>query len=372
MPSPRSPSRTRRAAPPLAALLAALLARAAEPRSVSLSNTALPLDDRGLPLLTGEASVLQHGGLFYLYMNNWGACAGVDCCGSSGGCASCCFSPPTPRYPDPCVYTANHSVVAYSTPDFASFTYLGEALPLGARRAGIEFRPQVVFNSASGLFVMWYEDRWTGGTNPGYAVATSATPGGPFTTISDSVRMSPGGGRIGDYDVFVDTDGAAYHVRTGLTIERLNSTYTGVTGQAVNIPNGGVEGPSMFRRGATYYVLVGLGCCACRGGSNVVVYTASNPMGPYALQGDVGSNSTAGHVFDKASPWNYVTRAQGSKVVPVVGADGEAQFLWLGNQWVSSGGARNADLLYWTVLQFDAQGKIQQIVREDTTTLSLP
>ena len=103
------------------------------------------------------------------------------------------------------------------------------------------------------------------------------------------------------------------------------------------------------------------------------MYTAPSPLGPWALQGDVGSNSTDGHVFDAHSPWNYVTRAQGSKVVPVVGADGELQFLWLGNAWVSSkSGARNADLLYWTVLQFDAAGKIQQIVREDAATLSLP
>ena len=354
-----------------AAVLASSLPSAA-PRTVSLSNTALPLDSSGRPLRTGEASVLRHGALWYLYMNDWGGCAGVDCCDSPGGCASCCFSPPSPRFPDPCVYTANHSVVVYSTPDFVAYDFLGEALPLAARRAGVEFRPQVVFNAASGQFVMWYEDRWTNATNPGYAVATSATPQGPFTTIADTVRMAPGGGRIGDYDIFVDDDGSAYHARTGLTIERLNASYTGVTGDAVNIPNGGVEGPSLFKRGGTYFLLVGVGCCACRGGSNVVVYTAPAPMGPYTLQGDIGSNSTSGHVFDKSSPWNYVTRAQGSKVIPVEGADGSTQYLWLGNAWVSSGGARDADLLYWSVLQFDAAGKAQQIVREDTTALSLP
>jgi hypothetical protein len=363
-----------RAVPLLSLLLLLLAPRGAAPRSVSLSNVALPLDSAGRALVTGEATVLQHGALWFLYLNDWGACGGVDCCRSPSGCASCCFNPPSPMYPDACVYTANHSVVVYSTPDFASFDYLGVALPLAARRPGIEFRPQVVYNAATSLFVMWYEDRWTsGGSNPGYAVATSATPAGPFTTVADTVRMAPGGGRIGDYDIFVDADGAAYHVRTGLTIERLNASYTGVTGESVNIPNGGVEGPSMFRRGDTYYLLVGVGCCACRGGSNVVVYTAAEPLGPYTLQGDVGSNTTAGHVFDKASPYNYVTRAQGSKVVPVVGADGETQYLWLGNQWVTAAsGARNQDLLYWSVLQFDSKGAVQQIVRADAATLSLP
>ena len=363
----------RRPAALLALAVAAALAPRAAPRAVSLSNLALPLDSAGNTLRTGEATVLRHGALWFLYMNDWGGCRGVDCCDSPSGCASCCFNPPTPRYPDPCVYTANHTVVAYSTPDFVAFDYLGEALPASARRPGVEFRPQVVYNANSGLFIMWYEDRWTNASNPGYAIATSTTPQGPFVTAADSVRMAPGGGRIGDYDLFVDDDGQAYHVRTGITIERLNASFTGSSGQAVTIPNGGVEGPSMFRRGDTYYLLVGVGCCACRGGSNVVVYTSKAPLGPFTLQGDVGSNSTAGHVFDKASPWNYVTRAQGTKVVPVVGADGSTQFLWIGNAWVSSeSGARDEDLLYFTVLQFDAAGNVLQIVREDAAQLSLP
>lgn len=131
----------------------------------------------------------------------------------------------------------------------------------------------------------------------------------------------------------------------------------------------------MFKRHGVYYLLAGLGCCACRGGSNVVVYTAPSPLGPWALQGDVGSNSTGGHVFDAHSPWNYVTRAQGSKVLPLRWADGSTQFLWLGNAWVTAGPevgyARNADLLYWTLLDFNATGGVEQLVRADSVTLDL-
>ena len=364
-----------------AAALLLLALGGSRARTVTLSNVALPVDTNGEQLVTGEATILRADSRWLIYLNNWGGCPGVDCCDSASGCASCCFNPPSGRFPDACVYTSNHSVVVYSTPDFASFTNLGVALPLSARRPGIEFRPQVVFNELTSLYVMWYEDRWSsGGSNPGYAVATSATPEGPFTTIADTVLMKPGGGRIGDYDVFIDDDKVAYHVRTGLTIERLNASYTGSSGVAINIPNGGVEGPSMFKRAnasgvAIYYVLVGQGCCACIGGSNVVVYTALAPMGPYALQGDVGSNHTGGHSFDAHSPYNYVTRAQGSKVVPVEAADGTTQYLWLGNAWVTStapGRPRNRDLLAWYVLQFDDAGAIQQIVQADETTLSLP
>ena len=63
-------------------------------RTVTLSNTALPSDQRGIPLITGEASVLAHSGFFYWYMNDWGSCPGVNCCYSAAGCASCCFADP--------------------------------------------------------------------------------------------------------------------------------------------------------------------------------------------------------------------------------------------------------------------------------------
>lgn len=155
----------------------------------------------------------------------------------------------------------------------------------------------------------------------------SPSPAGPFKTVNNTVNMG-GDGRIGDYDLFVDSDGTAYHVRTGLIIEQLTPDYRAGTGAVYTLPNAGVEGPSMFEREGWYYVLVGVGCCACRGGSNVVVYKSSSPLGPYTLQGihsssyylicclywgagDVGSNPQP---FNKSSPFNYVTRAQQSVV----------------------------------------------------------
>ena len=348
-----------------------LLLSGAAAKLVTLSNTQLPLDTLGQPLLTGETSVLSYNGTFYFYVNNWGGCPSVDCCPSSTGCASCCFDGPS----DACVYTANHSVVLYSTRDFDTWTPHGEVLGVGSRVPGVEFRPQVVHCAATGAFVMWYEDRWSNHTsNPGYAIATAPAPEGPFTPLSDSVRLG-GSGRVGDYDLFVDpATAAAYHVRTGLSIQRLSASYTAPgSGKAVDLPNGGVEGPAMFERGGVYYPLVGLGCCACRGGSNVLVYRGPGPEGPFALQGDVGSNSTAGHVFNSHSPYNYVTRAQQTKVVPVPAEDGSIQYLWVGNQWVSTVGApRNTNLLYFALLNFSATGEVLQMQYSETCTISVP
>jgi hypothetical protein len=271
------------------------------------------------------------------------------------------------------VYTTNHTVVAYSTRDFSSgsWRYLGEALPPAARLPGIEFRPQVVFNGSH--YLMWYEDRWSSGANRGYALAASAAAAGPFSTVSDSVVMG-GSGRVGDFDVFVDpASGRGYHVRTGLSIQPLDATLSRPEGAAVDVPLPSVEGPAMFARAGVYYLLAGVGCCACRGGSNVVVFTAPSPMGPWARRGDVGSNHSA--PFAKASPFNYVTRAQQTKVVPVPGAAGELQYLWIGNQWVTSqapGAPRNKDLLFFALLNFSADGNISQMEWADEALLSVP
>jgi len=58
-----------------------------------------------------------------------------------------------------------------------------------------------------------------------------------------------------------------------------------------------------------------------------------------------------------------VTHAQASTVFRF-----DNHYVWLGNQWVTSA-ARNADLLYWSVLNFTDSGDIAQFVWQDTVTL---
>jgi Glycosyl hydrolases family 43 len=337
--------------------------------TVTLSNLSLPTDTAGHDLVTGEASVLLWGGAYYVYFNDWGGCPGVNCCASLLGCADCCFDPPSSRYPDTCVYANGHTVVVYRTTDFRTWEPMGVALPLANRKDGIVFRPRVVYRASSRTFLMWYEDRWEG--QMGYAIAESATPEGPFITIADSVTLH-GTGRPGDFDLFVDDDGTAYHVRTGIVIERLTGNFTAGTGDDYSLSLPLVEAPVMFKRSSRYYLLVGVDCCACAGGSNILVYTADHPLGPFIFQSEVGSNPTP---FNIHVPDHYVTGAQGTDVIRVPSADGLLQFLWLGNQWVTAAGAgqpRDHDLLYWSVLRFDADGQIQHLVRQDAATLSLP
>jgi len=262
-----------------------------------------------------------------------------------------------------------HQFVAYSTRDFVSWSYLGVAMPLSARKPGEMMRPHVLWNDKTQLFVMWFEDR----PEVGYSVATSPTPGGPFKVVKTDVRM-PGQGRIADMDMFMDDDGTAYQVRTSFTVVQLTDDYLGPAKLSSEIkPPHGSEAPTMFRRGQWYYVVVGNDCCYCVGGSNAMVMMAKSPMGPWVYAGDIGS--VLGHKFDIHSPVNFVTNAQAQKIfsvppaaaAPAPAASSEANsFVWLGMQWNSGlkqtpPTPRHHDLMYFSVLHFNANGTIRQM-----------
>eukprot|EP00038_Savillea_parva_P009838 m.186169 g.186169 ORF g.186169 m.186169 type:complete len:710 (-) comp16687_c0_seq1:65-2194(-) len=348
--------------------------------TVTLSNVQLPKDQNGDPLITGEADVLYHEGAYYFYFNNWGSCPGVNCCDAAAGCATCCFDhPPHPYLPgcgdpnngsDP--YGLYHTFQAYKTTDLVTWENLGVALTLENRLPGIAFRPHVIYNAKTNLFLMWYEDR--GSHLSGYAVAESSTPGGPFVTKHYNVTMPIPKARIGDFDMFVDDDGSAYHVRTGFAIVKLNDNYTGpAEGMSSFSTPKPSEGPVMFKRNGIYYVMSGTGCCACIGGSTIYVQMATDIKGPWTYAGDVGSNPTP---FDPHSPNNYVTKAQASAVLLAKGTDGTVSYVWLGNQWNSGlaltpPGPRNHDLLYWSVLQFNENGTVKQFEYSQTAQFDL-
>ena len=343
----------------------------ASARTVQLSNVKLPRDQNGQPIMTGETDVLMHAGTYYVYVNNWGGCADIDCCKTSGGCASCCMR----AEGDPCVYTNNHTVVVYRTSLDGPWEYLGVALARKDRLDGILFRPHVVYNSKHKRFVMWYMNRHPG--QEGYAIAVADSPEGPFVETRNSTKMHGPGRRdgAGDFQIFVDDDSVAYHVRDSFVIEKLADDYmtpTGVFGHFA--PPRSSEGPVVFRRGKSYYVLTGSACCACKGGSSIDVFVASAPLGPYTYLGDVGSDPK--QPYDPHSPLNFVTRAQGSTVFVVPGgADGENQYLWLGTQWVTSplpGHPRNHDLFFFANLPFTPNGTIEQLEWRDAATVTLP
>ena len=363
--------------PALALLLVARPAAAAE---VKLSNLRLPVDTSGAPLLTGEIKALnnlERDGFYYFYISNWGCCEQVNCCASDapwpeGECWQCCAA----QLQSKCTYARNHTINAYRTADFGRWEDLGVLVGLKDRIPGTVFAPTVVYNARDRRYLMWYENyNATGGTPPGaglYSIAASARASGPFKVIEDAATFNCSGSQ-GDFDLFVDDDGATYIIVTFYThfcIERLDggaTRGTGATAVIPAIPRGppypqGDESPVMFRRGDTYHVTYATGCCGCKGGSVIWAYTAAHPLGPWTRQGML-------------TPHGPVTRAQQRSVFTVPDGKGGESFVHLGNNWVPGEGGpgtcTNGGLFYWWPLQFDAAGKIEEIHWSDAVSFEL-
>jgi len=354
---------------------------------VTLPNKALPRDQNGDEIFTGEGSTMKYGNSYYFYFNDWTTtCPGVDCCNTSEGCAGHCYGKPDqPPYVSGCAdpnngsnpYGLYHIVRVYKTEDFKVFENLGTALELANRPAGIIFRPHVIFNKNTGLFVMWLDM-----VEQGYRVATAAQPEGPFKVVSSTAIPMPGQPQNGDYHLFVDSDGSAYHLRrsayvptNNLTLVKLSDDFTAPdslvsTFAAPKL----VEAPVLFKREGFYYALSGIQCCACIVGSNMYVHRAASLAGPWTLLGDVGS--IPGVPFDPHNPHLYVTQAQGSSIFEVPSPGGGSTFVWWGNQWnsgleVDPLRPRNHDFLYWAALEFATDGTIQQLKYTSETTFEM-
>jgi hypothetical protein len=166
------------------------------PTEVSLSNTMLPLDTEGKPLLTGEVSLLnnlERDGFIYMYMTNWGCCEQADCCEPGGLpwpqdlCYECCPAQKASK----CTYADNHTMTAYRTKSFAQWEHLPDVVGSGlpSRNPGTAFIPIVLYSPHTEKYVLWYENynetaefwRCCGADPIGcckglYSVATSDSP----------------------------------------------------------------------------------------------------------------------------------------------------------------------------------------------------
>lgn len=222
-----------------------------------------------------------------------------------------------------------------------------------------------------------------------FSVATSARPDGGFTTIRQGPDDAAQGLRCGnmneDFNVFAEEDGSAAYLVVRhegfFCIERLDESFRGGLGarsrvahvptQSILQPGGvpGDEAPILFRRGQLYYLLMGSGCCDCKGGATTWVFSAADPLGPWTRQ--------ARNVGVGADGWP-VTKAQQRDVLRVdgAGAGAEPTYLWVGNNFIPGSGGPgthiNGGLLYWSPLAFLANGTIEQMAYSETADFPLP
>ena len=261
-----------------------------------------------------------------------------------------------------CGFRTDHNVSIFRSPDLSqnSWTRVGSALPDG-RPTAIYYRPKVLFNNATKKYVLWVNWRECLPCSLNYLTATADSPAGPFTLANANVTTRYKDG--GDFTVFADDDGKGYLLYQSraenhiASVEVLSDDYTHSLGSVdpSQYSSGlfgpkGIEAPAMFKRDGVYYSSVGLDCCFCKSGSGVIFFTASAPLGPWTLRGQVGR-------FQNHSS---ITKAQQNFVItipPAAGSKGKGTFLWTGDRWQSAPDRlKDHDFQTWLPLQFTDAG----------------
>jgi beta-xylosidase len=197
-------------------------------------------------------------------------------------------------------FRSDHNVSIWQSPDLTSWSLARRAaIPFDSRPIGIYFRPKVIFNHVTQTYVMWvnYMEYPTPYAQGYYLSATSKTPTGPWIIANRNITMTQKQPAIlCDFDLMRDDDGIAYIIytvwrpqgmpkqATHMSVERLSSDFTASTLNASAVFTGpaasGDEAPVIFRRKGIVYAMFGHGCCFCKGGSGVNVFTADHPLGP--------------------------------------------------------------------------------------------
>ncbi|MBC8103863.1 MAG: family 43 glycosylhydrolase [Cytophagales bacterium] len=225
---------------------------------------------------------------------------------------------------------AQVGVSCYSSSNLYHWGNEGIALPVSEdphhdlARGCILERPKVLFNRATGKFVMWFHLELLG---EGYqsarvGIAVSDSPTGPFA-FRESFR--PDGAMSRDLTLFVDDDAAAYLFTASednrtLHISRLTDDYLQTSGEHTQaFPGRYMEAPAVFRHGGRYW-FVGSGCTgwAPNAARSAV---ADRPFGPWEELDNPCVGPDAETTFS----------AQSTYVLPVAGRPDT--FLFLADRW---------------------------------------
>ncbi|KKK00325.1 ricin-type beta-trefoil lectin domain protein [Micromonospora sp. HK10] len=225
------------------------------------------------------------------------------------------------------------AVACYSSTDLAHWTRQTDALSRqasGDLAAGrIVERPKVIFNSATGRYVMWMHIDSSSYGDARAGVAVSSTPCGPYTYLGSS---RPLGFLSRDLGLFKDDDGTGYLLTEdrdhGLRIDRLSADYTSVAGPVAVLAD--LESPAMAKVGGRYFLLASH---LTGWSTNDNVYaTATSLAGPWSEFRNVAPAGS--RTYD----------SQTSFLLPVSGSAGTS-YVYLGDRWNPSD--LNSSLPVW-------------------------
>jgi hypothetical protein len=320
---------------------AALLLLFAAPTLQIASNVSnvLPRVDNatGAILDIHDGQTLRVGDTFWWYGASYGGCTE-----QAGGCDSLDVGA--------CGFQLNHSVSAAFSTDLVHWTLVPDVLAVSARPSGIMFSPWVAYSPATSKYVMWFNmlpvENGEGVFDLAYyAVATSESPSGPFETVRVNVSGVAFDKLPDAASIFMDDDGKGYIAFTHED-SHINNVQELTPDLLGPLPGGGVsaviggpgnEGILMFKREGLYYIGFGQCCCFCGAGSNVELFSAPAPLGPYTSLGNVIESST----------WNAQTGA-----VFFTGID----YVLYGDRWQSAPDRiKGHDFSYVAPLQWGAR-----------------
>jgi hypothetical protein len=212
--------------------LVAVVVAVAGGTSVTIDNLVPRLDTSGKIMDAHDGSIQRFGGFYYMHAVSYGLCEEP----ANLGCD---------QTTDHCGFRLDHNISIWRsrTLQSGSWEYRGLAIAPSQRPAGVLYRPHVVFNPTTAMYVLWWNYVLPSGGYAGYAAATSASPDGPFVLQNALVNITRGPG-AGDYDLFVDAaDGTGYLIYSAhywMSIEVLTPDFLYSTGKNASCGPGGL------------------------------------------------------------------------------------------------------------------------------------
>jgi hypothetical protein len=234
------------------------------------------------------------------------------------------------------------AVACYSSTDLVHWTRQSNALSRqasGDLAAGrIVERPKVLYNSATGRYVMWVHIDNTSYLDRRAGVATSTTPCGPYTYLGST---RPLGNQSRDLGLFKDDDGTAYLMHDdpagSLRIDRLSVDYTAAQSAVATFPE--IEAPAIAKVGGRYFLL----------GSHLTGWSTNDNV--YATATSIGGPWSA---FTNVAPAGTRTYdSQTSFLLPVQGSAGTS-YVYIGDRW--NAGDLNSSLPVWLPITLTSSG----------------
>ena len=131
----------------VASMLTFLLVNEVTTELVTISNVKPLVDVNGRPMDIHDGNIIQFekDGLYFFYGMGYGDCHTIG----EFGCAGAFMM-------GDCGFRTNHTIHLYTSPDLSRWTFAHDILPWnGDRPQGVYYRPKVIFNQMTRLYVLW-------------------------------------------------------------------------------------------------------------------------------------------------------------------------------------------------------------------------